>query len=87
MLNQSMKSHKSRLLQGVSQAAGHVLTIALARIIIAWTRINNVISLISGLIWTTVDISRHKHDTLTDIYIFNISLAITARGSTSVVRI
>ena len=36
MLNQSMKSHKSRLLQGVSQAAGHVLTIAWARIIIAW---------------------------------------------------
>ena len=39
MLNRSMKSHKSRLSQVVSQAAGHVLTIAWARIIIAWARI------------------------------------------------
>ena len=38
MLTQSMKSHKSNS-RRVSQAAGHVLTIAWTRIIIAWARI------------------------------------------------
>ena len=39
MLTQCMKYHKSRLKRGFTSAAGHVLTIAWARIIIAWARI------------------------------------------------